>query len=304
MKIYRDLKYLARLFGFRIFICPVREFIWKNKRSPFLYTSVDNLKFYLYPGELIDRKIYVHGIFERRFLEFITSKFQDSSTMLDIGANIGNHSIFCSQYFKKVHSFEPNPIVLDRLRKNIEINNIHNIVVHPYGAGYKDGKYPFFINESGNLGASHIVKEENVELLKAVRKNERELSIQVVNVDEYLSTQEIEQIDFVKIDVEGFELDVIKGMKNTIKKYRPIVSFEYHGGEFDDEYFSNFVAVLNGYKLFELVFENRRDNWFKKIELFYIYSGKPAIMPIKTIEARTYKNIIAIPREMRIILAP
>lgn len=216
--------------------------------------------------------------------------------MLDIGANIGNHSISLSGHFKEVHSFEPNPIVLDRLRKNIEINNIKNITVHPYGAGYEDGEYPFFIDESGNLGASHIVQEAQRELPQPTRKNRKIPFIHVVNLDEYLSTKKIGAIDFVKIDVEGFELDVIKGMENTIKKYRPIVSFEYHGGDFDEEYFQYFSSILSGYELFELVFGNRKDSLFNKIKLFIAYSGKPALMPIKAIEARTYHNIIAIPQ--------
>ena len=296
MRIFGDLKYLARLFIVRLFICPVREFIWKRKHSPFLYTSINNLKFYLSPGELIDRKIYVHGIFDRRFVEFIASNFKNLRTMLDIGANIGNHSISLSGHFKEVHSFEPNPIVLDRLRKNIEINNIKNITVHPYGAGYEDGEYPFFIDESGNLGASHIVQEAQRELPQPTRKNRKIPFIHVVNLDEYLSTKKIGAIDFVKIDVEGFELDVIKGMENTIKKYRPIVSFEYHGGDFDEEYFQYFSSILSGYELFELVFGNRKDSLFNKIKLFIAYSGKPALMPIKAIEARTYHNIIAIPQ--------
>ena len=224
MRIFGDLKYLARLFIVRLFICPVREFIWKRKHSPFLYTSINNLKFYLYPGELIDRKIYVHGIFDRRFVEFIASNFKDLRTMLDSGANIGKHAISLSGHVKEVHSFEPNPIVLDRLRKNIEINNIKNITVHPYGAGYEDGEYPFFIDESGNLGASHIVQEAQRELPQPTRKNRKIPFIHVVNLDEYLSTKKIGAIDFVKIDVEGFELAVIEGMENTIKKYRPILT--------------------------------------------------------------------------------
>ena len=135
-------------------------------------------------------------------------KYSDlNKNCLDIGANIGTHSIICSKYFKHVYSFEPQKDVFNILKQNIDINHCNNVI--PYNIGLSNEKTQFKMKcydhqKSTNIGALNIVEnnEEGCE------------KIQVVPLD----LLEINNIALIKIDVEGHEYNALIGGMNTIKK--------------------------------------------------------------------------------------
>lgn len=136
---------------------------------------------------------------------------------LDIGANIGTHSVICSQYFKHVYSFEPQKDVFNLLTKNIQINNCHNVT--PYNIGLSNEIKTLQMkcydhNQKTNIGALNIVQdhEQGCE------------SIQVKSLD----LLQIDNIGLIKIDVEGHEYNALLGGLNTIKRSRPVIIFEEH----------------------------------------------------------------------------
>ena len=169
----------------------------------------------VYSNDTMGAYIIWEGIAEKKLMNNIMSKLSFDSTSyncVDVGANIGNHSIILSNFFKKVTSFEPQKEVFEVLKLNTrKIKNINPI----------------------NKGLSNIEKEENIKIPKNKRgmgslvydfpeKSYYNELINLINYDQNYN----DEISYVKIDVEGYELEVIKSMMLNIKEFKPVISFE------------------------------------------------------------------------------
>ena len=127
--------------------------------------------------------------------KFINEKIPDSNQeiALDIGANIGNHSIFFSKYFKKVFAFEPNPKTYDVLLINSKYSPKKNIVPFNYGLSNNNDYLPLLTDPS-NLGGSKIINLPTDQLENKIT------NITVKKADEIKSIQ-VEKISLIKIQI-------------------------------------------------------------------------------------------------------
>lgn len=178
-----------------------------------------------YKGNLnsfVDWSVYFYGAYEKEYLYFLRDLIKDSSgpVFIDVGANVGNHSMFMSQYCKEVYAFEPNPNVRKRLEEKIKINAKTNVHVHGFGLADKDADLQFFSPKGANQGTGSFVPEYS-------QNNEAGLVLKVVNADKYLFELGLSKIDLIKIDVEGFERNVLTGLRDVMQKYRPKLTVEY-----------------------------------------------------------------------------
>ncbi len=146
-----------------------------------------------------------------------------NSIVLDIGANIGNHTLYfvkeCGA--SKVYSFEPVPQTYEILHKNIEINGLEGIVTtvnRGVGARRSQARIQSFSRE--DLGKS-IISYDDVGELKIVALDDMSFD---------------GRVGFVKIDVEGFEVEVFLGAKEFLGKNRPIIFCEIWPNLFDDHF--------------------------------------------------------------------
>jgi FkbM family methyltransferase len=263
---------------------PWRAKAWGRHDAPFEHRT-GNLTFRLYPGEYVDRHIFIEGIYERRFLDLVRSYFlkHPGSAMLDIGANIGNHALYLSDCFEAIHCFDPNPTVIRMLEDNIRLSRLSNIAVHRVGLSNKAGEMPFLENRDGNLGNSGFVEIAGKDTIM--------LPIEVG--DDYVSRLNLSKIDFIKIDVENHEPEVFEGLKQTIATHRPIVAFEYHGQEVD--HFARIAATLPGYVFAEARHAPDHASSLTKLRWHLKHRGRPELAEIQQPEARTYENILALP---------
>jgi len=175
------------------------------------------------PGDHVSDKIIAEGLYEKQFLYTLVPTLIENSSVflnscfLDVGANIGNHSCFLSKYFAKVIAFEPNPAAFHILAANIYNNNLQNIEPVQLGLGAREAILRF-LQISGNLGASAFGDSATAGV---------ERFLQVVQGDRYLEQHSPGMpIGFVKIDVQGFEREVIEGLAATLSRDYPLVLFE------------------------------------------------------------------------------
>lgn len=134
--------------------------------------------------------------------------------ILDIGANIGQESVYYSDWARSVLAFEPIPVIYEVLCRNILDNSARNVKTYNLGCGSERAFLNMRFQES-NEGSSYICETPG-------RNN---VQVEVVRLDDFL--QDLEgKISFVKIDVEGFEMEVLKGMKNLIVNHRPSFQIE------------------------------------------------------------------------------
>ncbi len=168
--------------------------------------------------DAISRKIFIDGLFEKRELlslkKFLSINLKQMNTCFDLGANIGNHSLFFAQLFGNVVSFEPHSRIYKILALNTESST--NIEVVNAGLSDKAGILGAF-EQPLNLGASKIVEN-----------SEGNIFFRVVTLDQYVIETPYNSIDFIKMDVEGHELSVLKGATQTLKNHRPILALELH----------------------------------------------------------------------------
>jgi len=137
--------------------------------------------------------------------------------VLDVGANVGNHTLFLASIAKaKVVAFEPNVDLASSILKSIEINALESqITVKKIGLGQEEGCGSFSDEQPSNLGAQSILLGGG------------DLQIKTLDSIPYNTT-----ISLIKIDVEGMELDVLKGAKNTLIKDKPYLYLEASTIEF------------------------------------------------------------------------
>ncbi|MFC3652882.1 FkbM family methyltransferase [Dyella humi] len=194
--------------------------------------------------DFIAHNINLNGVYEKddldTFFEWIESVGIDfkEATALDIGANIGNHSLYFSDYFKRVVSFEPHPRIFKVLSLNAEL--VNNVSCHNVGLSDKDGSAVLSGPET-NFGRSTISES----------RDSKSVDIKLVTLDSF---SEFENVKLLKIDVEGHECKALMGAKKIIQEHRPIILFEQHIDDFVNGE-SQVLSLLKefGYKDFAIV---------------------------------------------------
>ena len=188
-------------------------------RNSYEFDSLRKSKIAVFANDFIGNQIIQHGFFEKRALDmifsFLAPVLQDieSATALDVGANIGNHSLYFSRYFSSVHAFEPHPRAYALLAFNSQ--EISNIDVFNFGLGDSQGLVE--LNENWtNMGSASM---------KYVwTKSPSRVAVKVALLDDVCV--DLDKIAFLKIDVEGFEPNVLRGARKTIKKHQPLILIE------------------------------------------------------------------------------
>jgi FkbM family methyltransferase len=166
----------------------------------------------------VDYDIYARGSFEAGILKLIRKELKNTDTFLDIGANIGQHSLYASHFCDNVISFEPIKKIFFQFVESISINDIYNIRVYNFGLGNQNGK--FLIHSSdANIGASSLVtKSSNRNISQEVK---------IKKLDNIVSDLQIHKVDFMKIDVEGYEWEVLQGAEKLISIHKPKILIEF-----------------------------------------------------------------------------
>jgi len=179
--------------------------------------------------DYIGNYINTYGRYENALLEKLREVVLRQGaldTVLDIGANIGNHTVFFSEIFKRVIAFEPNPRTFSLL--SINTSNLQNVSCLMLGASSKKATLNFHVDEL-NMGDSRISSENTP-------KEGDNHSITTIDVMPIDAIDEInsENVSLVKIDVQGHEIEVIRGMLDTLRRTAPIIAFEQEAVEIVD----------------------------------------------------------------------
>jgi FkbM family methyltransferase len=177
---------------------------------------------YLVPNlkENIGFELFINGVYEKETIEFILEKMPLHGTFLDIGSNIG---AICLPVCKrrndiKALAIEASPRVYSYLKKNIQSNAIENCITINKAVSDTDGQMVSFFSPEDLYGKGSMV---------AVFTNESE-EIETITVDTLLNTNNIESLDFIKIDVEGFEYFAFKGAEKLLNAPNaPDILFEF-----------------------------------------------------------------------------
>ncbi|HKQ30647.1 MAG TPA: FkbM family methyltransferase [Burkholderiales bacterium] len=178
-----------------------------------------------YKGNLnsfLDWSVFFYGAYEKEYLFFLKdllTRVQDP-VFFDIGANIGHHSLFMSQHCKQVHAFEPNPVARTKLHEKVDLNSATNVFIHDVGLAEREDVLQFFLPTGANQGTGSFVAGHS-------SNNKAGPVLKVVKADDFVEKLDVVKIDLIKIDVEGFEKNVLLGLRNTLNRHRPKIAVEF-----------------------------------------------------------------------------
>jgi len=188
-------------------------------------------------GSYIDWSVYYFGSYSQAELLFFTSVFSNHTdsilpqgVVLDIGANSGNHSLFYALSGFQVYAFEPNPHTRASLKINIGFNPTLDITCVPIGLSDTSGYLELSLPTGSNLGTASLSSIISNKLLR----------VPVTTGDAYVVENNITDIVFIKIDVEGHELSVLRGLVHILHRDMPIVFVEINTLLSYDEFKSYF----------------------------------------------------------------
>ncbi|WP_156169934.1 FkbM family methyltransferase [Aurantiacibacter luteus] len=142
--------------------------------------------------------------------------------LLDIGANIGGHSLTFARFFDKVIAFEPNPEIFSRLQGNITRNSGLNIDPMPMGLADRADTLVFYQPPAGCGGQGVGSFDPDFAPNNAI-----EVRLPVARGDDVVKDQGLNPVDAIKIDVQGFEPQVLMGLADTIAQDKPIIWAEF-----------------------------------------------------------------------------
>lgn len=267
---------------------------WLNRFSG-THVAANRKQLVVFAFDYIGHKINLDGVYEIGDLDFFfaamgpnLSLFSEA-TAIDIGANIGNHSLYFSDYFRKVLSFEPNPRTFQVLQLNAGLAKN----VQCFNEGISDTNADLLLETCNtNSGRSAITGTDS----GSTR------SIRVKALDSIID--ESETVRLVKIDVEGHEEQVLIGAEQTIRRNRPVILFEQHKEDFR----AGSTAAIDLLKTYGYVNFAVIEDWpplLKSLPGFFRQTyrslqrwlaGQTKSLVIKgSIEAGSYPFIVAIP---------
>ena len=163
------------------------------------------------------RQTFVAGYRDPAVFAWLENFLMPGMTVFDVGANVGVYALFIARRIGPsgvCYAFEPNPDLRKFLEENKKSNRLENIDLNFVGTGETKSLMEF-VDHRANIGQNHIAG--GGEASKATRK------VPIVRLDDFVEEHAIENIDFVKMDIEGFELQALRGFKRTMERCKKII---------------------------------------------------------------------------------
>ena len=187
------------------------------KRGSYRQFKRGDINYKLDISNVVDHLLYF-GISDSDYTS-ILPQIKAASVILDIGGNIGTTALYFASINQKcrILSFEPHPDTFKRAKENLGLNNFKNVEVINIGLGERKEKLKLYEVNQYNPGMNRVLTGE---------RNFPYKEIFIEKLDDFLVEKGISRVDIMKIDVEGFELSVLKGGNKIIRLSKPILFIE------------------------------------------------------------------------------
>lgn len=216
---------------------------------------------------------YFEPDYELNNINFINNYISPGMKVIDIGAHIGLLSVVIARKTGpngKVYSFEPTPSTHALLKQTIAINGLENVVFpQTQAVSDKKGVTHFYVTDIAAHNSNSLANN------KRNYGNEHAIEVPLISVDEFAQEKAIDKIDFIKIDAEGAEFSVLKGLTHTIQHFRPKMILALHPAaivNFGDSLGAIWDFIQqHGYKVIYRSDEVNRDFFVKQDDLFDVF---------------------------------
>lgn len=225
---------------------------FKKSKKDFLIHRLDKgIKLKLYKDSYLSYLI-IRGDFEVNEISFFKRYLNKSDNIIDIGGNIGLFTCLAAVKAKEIHSFEPTPYIFNRLKENVDLNQLENCKLYNQALGSTNEILSLNVSINGMDAWNTLGKVPNESDFKKVE-------VDCIKLDTFFEKNQwpVSHIQFIKMDVEGWEMNVIKGASNVFSaKDAPDLLIEITDENLNQNQV-NGNQVLNelkslGYHLYEL----------------------------------------------------
>ena len=183
------------------------------------YDNNESSFFYLYKGtsDIVCSEIKKGNIWEKELSNFLKNNIKKTDIILEAGTHIGSHTVKICKNSNFVYGFEPYPLSYDLVNKNLKLNNLNNYKIFNKALSNENKliKLEFHSPLARNVGGWGLYFESKFD-------DDNDIEVDCVTID----SLNFNKLDLIKLDVEGFEKDVLIGGIETIKKFKPIIIFE------------------------------------------------------------------------------
>lgn len=250
---------------------------WRN-----VFSRRQGINYCLDLSETIDSAVYYRGYFEPLVRRIIDKFVKPGMVVFDIGANIGCHTFYFAKKVGeegRVFAFEPMSRVFQRLKKNAELNSFKNVVLEKIALSDINRR-----NQTAWFQNSYpLFKTKEPTDRKAEEK------IDFFTLDDYTEERNLKRIDFIKIDVDGYEYKILWGSAESLKKFQPLMIIEFGKNNLEKcgdilKNLINFLVSL-GYSFYS---EKDLTRYPNRESLIYDASGKEKTVNIFCLPAREF----------------
>jgi FkbM family methyltransferase len=175
--------------------------------------------------DLIGWNIFFFGQYEKNTNNTLEQYVKEGDVVIEAGANIGSETVLLSKYTGQtgmVHAFEPSPYVLERLQCNVMLNTVYkNVKMYGLAVGDENKDVTFYIFPKQYHNSGIGGKYANWE-------NSTPITVKQVSLDNWAKEQGIQKVDLIKMDIQGAEMELLRGADEIISKYKPKIFLEAH----------------------------------------------------------------------------
>jgi FkbM family methyltransferase len=231
--------------------------LWKRRGTPFRPVTVGGVTVTMDVTEFTCHRLYFHGeTYEPATVRCLVERLRPGQTFVDAGANHGYFSVLAARLVGpagRVFAFEPNPGVFEQLSQHVIRNGLTNVTTARLALADKEGSLELFVSACAqNSGLSSITPLSGA-FASGSLDREKRLQVRATTFDRWREEHGLDRIDVMKIDVEGAELLVLRGMARTLVEAPPAcIICESHGlgGTNDDA--ARRLLVAEGYAPLDL----------------------------------------------------
>lgn len=242
--------------------------------------KVGNATIVINPNDPVVSGALTFGVYEKSEIAFMQRILKPGAIMLDIGANVGLYSALGGLALGekgRIIAFEPDPESRKYLKQTIDANALSNTEVISAAASNNNGTTQLFIS-TNNRGDNRLYENQNADVA---------VDVATVRIDDVLNERNIDAVDIIKIDVQGFEGYVIEGMEQTLKNSQRLQMLMEFWPEGLSSAGTNPLDLLNRLESFGLsLFELKEKGNFTPIDDKEIF--------IKRYPGRAYTNLVVL----------
>lgn len=231
--------------------------LWKRRGRRFRPVEVGGVTLVMDVTEFTCHRLYFHGeTYEPATVRCLVERLGPGYTFVDVGANHGYFSVLAARLVGPtghVFAFEPNPAVFEQLAEHVECNGLTNVTAERKALAEREGTLELFVSAcAANSGLSSITPGSQAFASGSLGRD-RHVQVHATTFDRWRRARGVKRIDLLKIDVEGAEMLVLRGMAETLAEAPPAgIICESHGvgGTNEDE--ARRMLVARGYDASDL----------------------------------------------------